>query len=620
MSEHKGTATYSPEDNKLRLYIGRVPRDEFLKLRADGWVTLHKQREAGGGDFAATWTPSRRDTALEYAGIIEDEDMGPAERAADRAERFGDYRDKRTGEATGHADRYDSGPVVHGYQSEARAECSAARHDRIGTRAVDAWSKAEYWTRRTAGVISHALHVSSPGVRMGRIKTLEAELRKCRAGIEERKSIWQGWQKIAAITDPAEQTKAAVWFAGHAHTWADYMHPRPDKCREYYRTNATSLYSLLTDERDPITGAEACAFYFSDHSELTEETDWTTHLTLRLAYENQMIEAQGGRAAFVEMQAGGWIGSYQIRKVNKSNATGRVVSVNVLDPRGWSGFTKESGYKEHVTRAAIVTLNIERLKKEAYRPPTPDDIAKLEAEIDAEKAKAPKKAPCPLVNPTEAEAERLQAIWNERAKAKHCAAYLKEYGKDYAADFMPATVCKITQAIYSANSKGAYARAETEKLCANATLEPGQRFYDYAKQVQEAKERGPAICQIRTTHEANSKQFTPHRVIILTDKPQKALPAAVWKAHKQASEATAEKSKLNVFKFWNCACGFQDETSAVYDAKICPKCGEKMHDDTKAVAAIRAAVRGREYEAMDKKRADAGASSVNAETGELSFA
>src|SRR5882724_10987338 len=89
--EYTGQATYCPEDNKLRLYVGRVPRDEYLKLRADGWVALHKQREAGGGDFAAVWTPERRDTALSYAGIIEDEDMSPGERAADRAERFGGY-------------------------------------------------------------------------------------------------------------------------------------------------------------------------------------------------------------------------------------------------------------------------------------------------------------------------------------------------------------------------------------------------------------------------------------------------------------------------------------------------------------------------------------------------
>jgi hypothetical protein len=80
------TATYCPEDDKLRLYVGRVPREEYERLRAQGWQPLHKQRETGGGDFAAVWTPEREDTALEYAGgIIEDEDKGPAERAADRS-------------------------------------------------------------------------------------------------------------------------------------------------------------------------------------------------------------------------------------------------------------------------------------------------------------------------------------------------------------------------------------------------------------------------------------------------------------------------------------------------------------------------------------------------------
>lgn len=53
-----GRATYEPESNRLRLYIGRVPREEYLKLTAEGWKALHKQREAGGGDFVALWTPT----------------------------------------------------------------------------------------------------------------------------------------------------------------------------------------------------------------------------------------------------------------------------------------------------------------------------------------------------------------------------------------------------------------------------------------------------------------------------------------------------------------------------------------------------------------------------------
>lgn len=76
------TATYSPEDNKLRLYVGRVPRDEYEKLRAQGWTSTPKQ----SCDFVATWTPDRRDTCLEYAEMIEDEDQSPEDRAADPAQ------------------------------------------------------------------------------------------------------------------------------------------------------------------------------------------------------------------------------------------------------------------------------------------------------------------------------------------------------------------------------------------------------------------------------------------------------------------------------------------------------------------------------------------------------
>lgn len=114
----EGRSSYCPEDNKIRLYVGRVPREEYDALRAEGWTATPKQ----GCDFAAVWTPDRRDTALDYAGIIEDEDQGPDERACDRAERFAVYREKRSGEAIGHADRYDERPSAHGFQSQARAE------------------------------------------------------------------------------------------------------------------------------------------------------------------------------------------------------------------------------------------------------------------------------------------------------------------------------------------------------------------------------------------------------------------------------------------------------------------------------------------------------------------
>jgi hypothetical protein len=93
--------------------------------------------------------------------------------------------DKRREEAHGFADRYDAGPSVHGYQDYSKAVRAADRHDRIATRACNAWEKAEYWQRRTAGVISHALYHSNPGVRFRRIKDIEAGIRKAEKESEE---------------------------------------------------------------------------------------------------------------------------------------------------------------------------------------------------------------------------------------------------------------------------------------------------------------------------------------------------------------------------------------------------------------------------------------------------
>lgn len=454
--EFRGSATYCPEDNKLRLYVGRVPREDYLKLRAAGWVATPKQREAGGCDFVAPWTPERRDLCLEWCGSIEDEDQSPAERAADRAERFAGYRDKRTDEATGHADRYDAGPSVHGFQSQARAERAAARHDRIADRAGDAWGKAEYWTRRTAGVISHALYRSAPGVRMGRIKTLEAELRRVIAAWERRGE---------ALSDYAQ--------------------------------------------------------------------DWKTHYEMRLAYENQMLDAVGGRLAHIEIEVGGWIvgGRFdrerhqprQIIKVNKSPVTGRVVSVLVRDNHPSSVNHWGNPYPDGVTKTLCHTIETERMSPDAYRAPTPEERAAFLAAEKSAKAERKKTAPAkpPLINPTDEDAERLQALWNAHALAEREAAY-KRCGYTWAVNDCPSsTVLRVTQAQYSAHSKGTYTPAGTRKVYAGGYM--GESYYN-ADEKQRAK-YGPEVCMVRQNSNGN---YSAHRVIVLTDKPQKPLPAAVW--------------------------------------------------------------------------------------------
>ena len=168
------SATYSPQDDKIRLFFAyRLGKPEWNALKANGWTWTMKQ----DSDMVAKWTPEREDEALALCGEIGDEDQPREERAADRAERFEGYQDKREGEAVALADRYDSTSAVHGHQDARRAERSAARHDRVAGRAVAQWGKAEYWQARTAGVISHALHLERPDVRFRRIKGYESDLR-----------------------------------------------------------------------------------------------------------------------------------------------------------------------------------------------------------------------------------------------------------------------------------------------------------------------------------------------------------------------------------------------------------------------------------------------------------
>jgi len=418
-----GSATYCPEDNKLRLYIGRVPPEEYLKLREEGWKALHKQREAGGGDFVATWTPERRDTALRYSGgVITDEDMSPAERAADRAERFQGYLEKRLNEAGANADRFDAGPQVHGAQDYSRAVRSADRHDRIAGKAVDAWEKAEYWQRRTAGVIAHALYKVSPGLRMGRISELEANLRR--------------------------------------------QHLCPQ---------------------------------------------WRQHYELRLAYERQMLEAAGGVAETLsEILPGGTFCGKLIVRVYKSNETGRAKSVEVLGPRvqGWTYRAKNVPGTEF----ALHSFDLQRYPANSYAPPTPETLAQLE-EFKSKKSEG--KAPTvPLINPTPEDAQRLQDLWNARAKAKR-EEVQRERG--YAGDFVPGVVKVLTQAQYTAASAGTYARAGACFI---------MRGGDRASRGRHSA--ADMACKLRVLSAGGFSYHATEHVILISDKPQKSLPASVW--------------------------------------------------------------------------------------------
>jgi len=509
------TVTYSPEDNKLRLYVGRVPRDEYERLRAAGFVSTPKQ----DCDFVAVWTPTREDIASEYledGEDIGDEDYSPEERAADRAERFEGYRDKRRDEATGHADKFEAGPAAFGHQNRQRAERAAMRHDRQRVKGVSQWSKAEYWQQRTAGVIRHALHKSDASTRRGRILTLEAEQRKHEASREGYRTRYNAWLSLCTMegadvvlpmnedgyADPSQMNAAqliAYTLANDSHYGGHMWHPTDEAINEKARQiwgHGFSAYDLISrcdfagQSLERITPRQYAEMYIAQYgapdNPESSSARWSEHYKLRLSYEMSMLENEGGLASAVEMEPGGWIrvggsrdsrflvevdGWAQVLKVNRSPVTKRVTSVVCLGRKPYSYCDKSE--REKIRE---VQVNIERAGEDCYRAPTDDERAAFTKSKKDRKDASPK-AP-PTINPTEAEAQKLQDYLNSQTKSP------------------PRPIDPMTQAKYSDRARGDMYRIKTFTLN-GITFKCRMRhagFYDY-----------------------NAAES----VVVLTDKPQK---------------------------------------------------------------------------------------------------
>ncbi|KKL22828.1 hypothetical protein LCGC14_2431470, partial [marine sediment metagenome] len=182
-------ATYSPEDNKLRLYAAtRLDPELYERVKAAGYRWAPKQELF----VAPRWTPEAEDLALELASEIGDEGTSLADRAEERAERFDGYSEKRGNEAeqaresvASIADNIPLGqPILVGHHSEKRARRDAQKIENGMRKAVNLWKTSKYWTARAAGVQRHADYKALPNVRRRRIKTLEAERRKYQRNVD----------------------------------------------------------------------------------------------------------------------------------------------------------------------------------------------------------------------------------------------------------------------------------------------------------------------------------------------------------------------------------------------------------------------------------------------------
>lgn len=465
-----GEATYCPEDNKLRFYaFERLSEEDFQRVKKAGFRWAPKQKLF----VKPRWTPSAEDLLLELCGSIEDEDKSPEERSADRAERFAMYRDKRFTEALGHADNYDSFDSVQGFQSEKKAGVSQRKQERQRVKAFTQWDKAEYWQARTKGVICSALYKSTASVRRGRILSIEKDKRSTVKAIKKQEIIKKAWEE-------AKNHEQAEYLAGCGET-IRLVDPRTNKLE--------SIYYLL---RDKVLTWQEVKEKAADIKPSTWNVRFLKHYDLRLAYENQMLEAQGGQAGNIEMKEGGFIGDRQIFGINKSPETGRITSVKVYTV---------VRYGRNEGKEVLKSLNIQRVGEDVYRDPTEEEYQaylekKATKKAETKKANADKPK---LINPTIEEAQRLQDIWNEGRK-----------------DIQ--TITTMTQAQYARMSKGSYSKYKTCVICEDGT-EKSTHW--------NAKDRHKAqVCKVRKCYkEINGSWFDiPYSVIVITDKPQKKLP------------------------------------------------------------------------------------------------
>lgn len=323
------TATYSPEDNKLRLYaLHRLDDDTYARVKAAGFKYAPKQQLW----VAPMWTPPRHDLLLELCGEIDSEDISLEERAAERAERFEGYQAARMRDAERARDAASAlaggipfgQPILVGHHSERRARKDAERIQNGMRRAVSQWETSEHWAQRAAGALHNAEYKSRADVRHRRIKGLESDQRKQQKYIDEAEAVLNMWKR-----DDLNR-EIVLRIAGFTHISQCFpldKYPR-DVSKSQYE-GQKSLHSALADEIITEDQARDIAIRV-----LTKNMEWHrrwhTHFTNRLAYERAMLQEQGGIAADkFDIQLGGRVlvrGEWAtVKRITRKG--GRIVSV-----------------------------------------------------------------------------------------------------------------------------------------------------------------------------------------------------------------------------------------------------------------------------------------------------
>lgn len=215
-------ATYSPEDNKLRLHLvegdERFDTDTYQILKDNGFKYAPVQRLF----VAPRWTPAREDVCVMLAGEIVSEDSTMLERATAKAERLEALSEKRKSESSAfqdaakrNLDRMEMGqPILIGHHSERKHRKALESSERNMDKAVAALKAANYWSYRSEGVQHHANRKNDAGVRGRRIQTLLKELRDHQRDINHGHVVFDLWDKISGIENSEVRNSYVQRYVG----------------------------------------------------------------------------------------------------------------------------------------------------------------------------------------------------------------------------------------------------------------------------------------------------------------------------------------------------------------------------------------------------------------------
>ncbi|MEM8561512.1 MAG: DUF3560 domain-containing protein [Pseudomonadota bacterium] len=469
-------ATYSPEDNKLRLYASeRLDEALYARVKAAGFKWAPKQDLF----VAPGWSPEREDLCIELAGEITAEQTTVAERAEAKAARLEALAGKREREAYGYvaaaeriSERFAFGqPILVGHHSERKARKDQEKMNNAMCRSVACFEAVDYWNYRASAVERHANQKTCRRTTLNRIKTLLADLRTYQRRINHGQFALARWQDIAALEDERQRHELIDGLSGafaHDGHFAPEL-PVGDKRK--------SMWSALRDgDVTPDEALQITVDYWVKRNQSPYYFRWVSHLLNRLAYERaELGEVPRFEGALTPVIIQGFARAHGADKP-KATKTG-------------DGFMLVSNLPlpVHIGEGTELTLSDAEWR---------DLMQGLGYEvIITERAKSTKPS-CPLINPTPEQAEKLQALWNaDAAKGK--------YGR-------PNGVSTVTQAVYSRNSKGDYSPFNTIKLDQH-----GRRIW--------SNRDATPVCRVRTGG-GRSCLHQAEAVVVIEDKPQKALP------------------------------------------------------------------------------------------------